>query len=247
MKVFTALALALLAVFLSCGPKLNSKAESTELNRILEIELFDLNSPELRVFKDRLLQLKVSHISLYGNMVRAYDTRKQVFYDIRVENDLVYISPPRPFERNHYMFFFGFRTPTPTFTVTPLPQKRLTTRKEIRKKFTHVPSLATPKVEPTTPSPTPTKINWTKDRIAMEILRGNSPRDENGNLIHTASGQETLAEIVEWYVGDLSKLEDVASENNQIPSDAPIVQGVRIKIPEHLVKNPKRFKKKGKD
>lgn len=231
-----------LAVFNSCGTRTMGTREAKGLNDIYRVRDFDLSSPDLIPFKDVIEKMNPSHISVANDTVRIFFPDRALFYELTIgKNNQILVSPPKRFDRNHYLYFSALKTPTPT--ATPTARKQVTKR---------VPSSSGKKspvtisvnAQPTTPSPTPQPTVWTKDRIAMEILKGNSPRDQRGNIVHTATGEETLADIVEWYTGDLKNLDRISHENGIQATDAPIARGVKVTVPAELVRNPKRFQKK---
>lgn len=230
------------AVIFGCGTRMLPVRESKELNQIFRVDDFDLSSNELAQFKEIILRLNPSHMSVGNGTVRIFFPDRSIYYDLTVgrENQVV-ISSPKRFQRNHYLHFFGFTTPTPTATPTIKKQKPKSITPLTGRKVTPASHVAGPTP---TPSPTPKPVVWTKDRIAMEILKGNSPRDDKGNVVHTATGEETLAEVVEWYTKDLNNLGRISSENQIEATEVPLVKGVKIVIPADLVKNPKRFQKR---
>ncbi|MCS6893676.1 MAG: hypothetical protein NZO16_03810 [Deltaproteobacteria bacterium] len=235
------------ATTISCNVKISSTTSNKGANEIIPVSLINLENDQIREFAPYIIHHKPTHISIFeknsGGLIksnktilRMYFPDKKIYVDIKKDNDQITSELPKFFDRNHMIYFGNFFVPTPVPTPTPQPKvtKKKTKRKIVKNAI---------KIAPTpTPVVTETKIVWTKDRVALEILKGNSPRDTEGNLVHRATGKETLKELVEWHCESAEHLELVSNFNGGLPVDAPIVEGVEVKIPEHLVRNPKKFK-----
>lgn len=235
----------LVLLILSCAKTLPT-INNPSLNNIYETSKIDFTSKEFYPFYPYILELKPKYVSFYisrnFSVLRIYDIENGIFIDIHKKGDQIQKIPPKKFTKNEIIFFSRF-IPTPTPSPTPAPRIHINQTKKIKKakKTNSIPKAQEVPEKKITLQPTP--IKWTDDRIAMEILKGNAPRDKNGNLIHKSTGSETLAEIVAWYCEGTTHLEEISKFNNNIPVDASIVEGVEIKIPPEYVVNPKKYTK----
>ena len=223
-----------IVIFSSCGVKKTPEVNSTQA------QIFKVGEVEIdKDFELEIKRLGASHFSLTSdvNNVKVYLPEKNVsLVLIREENGIIKVSSPSRLSRQEKLYFSLTQpTPTPTPVVVIIEKKVTPKPRKIK------PERTTPIVVPS-PSPTPPPIRWTKDRIALEILKGNAPRDSLGNLVHKIEREKvTLQDLVSWYCGSLEHLYEISEFNGGLPVDAQIVEGVEVKIPEKFVKNPKKF------
>jgi len=224
----------LIVIFSSCGVRKTPEVNSTPA------QIFKVGEVEIdKDFELEIKRLGASHFSLTSdvNSVKVYLPGKNVsLVLIREDNGIIKASLPSRLSRQEKLYFsVNQPTPTPTPLVVIIEKKVYAKPK----KATVVKS--TPSLAPS-PSPTPPLVRWTKDRIALEILKGNAPRDSAGNLVHKVEKEKvTLQDLVSWYCGSLEHLYEISEFNGGLPVDAQIVEGVEVKIPEKFIKNPKKF------
>ncbi len=238
--------LLLLTALISCTKSLTSSVEDKS-SHIFETDKIDFTLDELRPFYPYILELKPKYISFMlgkeTSSLKAYLPDQGIFVELRKKGAMIQKLPPKKLSRNEMLFFANIiPTPTPTFIyiLTPTPPE---IKKPKRNKVTQ--KQQTPRIQSTVPTvtPGPSQIVWSDDKIALEILKGNAPRDRYGNILHKASGDETLTEIVEWYCGNTEHLEEISKFNDDLPVDAKLVEGVEVKIPSKYVVNTKKYKK----
>jgi hypothetical protein len=83
------------------------------------------------------------------------------------------------------------------------------------------------------------------DQQALALSKGLALRAENGDLIHTTTRlDEQLADLVKWYTGSSSNLDQVAKYNSRAKESSLII-GEQVKIPAKLIKENRRYQPEG--
>lgn len=77
------------------------------------------------------------------------------------------------------------------------------------------------------------------DQQAYLISQGYAERADNGDIIHTVSGdKENLKAIAKWYTESESTVDAIVSANG-VKEDTPLVTGTKLRIPMEHIKNLK--------
>jgi hypothetical protein len=220
----------------SCSVK-NLYTPETENSQILPVESVMLDSD----FDFEVRRLSGKYILVKQNSVRVYFPEKNYAVELVRSRSGSVISRHKPLSRQEkYFFYVNNTTPTPRSVALSIEKK--TDSKSLRVRKTSRARATQQAVEAT--AGLPSQVKWTKDRIALEVLRGNAPRDSEGNLIHKIEGQKvTLQELVNWYCGNLDHLFEISEFNDGLPVDAEIVEGVEVKIPDKYLNTSKKFEK----
>lgn len=73
------------------------------------------------------------------------------------------------------------------------------------------------------------------DQQAISLSEGFAERAENGDVIHTVQGAQTIDEISRWYTGAPGN-SAMIMEKSGIPAGTPIIPGMRLRVPFASVK-----------
>ncbi len=131
------------------------------------------------------------------------------------------------------------KPPLPEYVPAPKPTPRPVKR---------APKVVVSKSDKPEAGPTPVKPevpqnfkNLSSDQMALLHAQGYALRDKSGDVLHVVkSDKESLQSIVKWYTGGESGVSEVAAANGLKPEE-PLSIGLKVRIPEGLVKEPKRM------